>query len=81
MGSWIRCPCGEMFGKNLFAGNNVFFLLDEDTFGEVEAGRVTLHQASARLNHAVKCPKCGRHYIYTSVGELVSVLAEEPITD
>ncbi len=78
MASRIVCDCGAIVGINLFSGNSIFFMVDERTVEKIEEG-VEVHSALGRMNHAVKCEDCSRHFLYTSGGKLLGVFTFEPI--
>lgn len=78
MGRRIVCDCGEVLGINLFSGNNVLFLVDEDTIERIEGG-AEIHMALARGNHVVGCSKCQRHFLYSPGGRLLGVFTFVPV--
>jgi hypothetical protein len=59
----IRCACGEMLADQLVP-NPIGWLLTSESAFEAFAGKVDAEDVYVSMEKALKCPTCGRLWIF-----------------
>jgi hypothetical protein len=81
MSSWIKCTCGELLHKNLFASAKVCVVVQDDVLDQIDAKRSAgeaVTEIIARCDILVRCSACGRVAIeHRKTGDIIVYTPEK----
>jgi hypothetical protein len=81
MSSWIKCTCGKLLHKNLFASAKVCVVVQDDVLDHIDGKRSASEAVSEIIANGdilVRCPACGRVAIeHRSTGQIIVYTPEK----